>query len=157
MFRCLIVGLVIGLDAVCLASPPPELPTEQVDLEKFPLALNGFCPVTLTTERKWKRGDEKFGVLHRRRTFLFASEAEQTKFLKDPDRYTPVLTGCDIVTFVRTGRLVDGSPDHCTRFRGEVYLFADKASLEAFTENPTKFADDARQEILRQEGKKSIP
>jgi YHS domain-containing protein len=156
MTRCWIFGLV-GLSSICLASPPPEPPAAEIAPDEYPLAMKGYCPVTLAAERKWKRGDARFGALHRRRTFLFGSEAEQQKFLLDPDRYTPVLTGYDIVKFVKSGKFVDGSPAHSLTFRKQVYLFLDEGSLEAFMQNPGKFADDAHQAIERKEGRGPIP
>jgi protein disulfide-isomerase len=77
--------------------------------ESYPVAMDGYCPVTIQVARKWVKGDPRFGAIHRRRTFLFASAEEQETFLREPDRYTPVLTGYDPLRFLKTGQLVDGS------------------------------------------------
>ncbi|HEX3872459.1 MAG TPA: thioredoxin family protein, partial [Pirellulales bacterium] len=47
---------------------PPDCPR---------LGLDGFCPVTLMEKRAWTPGDARWGAIHRNRTYLFCSEAEQ--------------------------------------------------------------------------------
>ena len=127
-----------------LAAPALETPAE-VAVEAYPLALDGYCAVTLAAERTWKQGDARYGAIHRRRTFLFATQAEQEKFLADPDRYCPVLTGCDPVIYLRTGKLVDGSPKFSLTFRKQVYLFADEASLQAFQKDAHQLTEGLKQ------------
>jgi YHS domain-containing protein len=122
----------------------------------YPIAMGGFCPVTLATERKWKKGQPQFGAVHRRRTFLFTSEAEQKKFLADPDKYTPVLVGYDPVKFMQTGELIDGAAAFSLTYRKDVYLFADDASLKTFWQNPSQFTEGLRQAMLRTEGNRTL-
>ncbi len=129
-----------------LAPPPAAIASGS-----YPIAMDGFCPVTLANERKWKKGQLQFGAIHRRRTFLFASEAEQQKFLLAPDRYSPVLVGYDPVRFMQTGELVDGTATYSLTYRKQVYLFSDDASLKAFWQNPSQFTDGLRQAMTRNE------
>jgi YHS domain-containing protein/thiol-disulfide isomerase/thioredoxin len=122
----------------------------------FPIAMNGYCPVTLVTEKKWKKGLPQYGAVHRRRTFLFASEEEQKKFLADPDKYTPVFVGYDPVKFMQTGELVDGSAAYSLTYRKQVYLFADDASLKTFWQNPSQFTEGLRQAMMRTESNHTL-
>jgi len=117
----------------------------------YPVAMDGYCPVTIQVSRKWVKGDPKFGAIHRRRTFLFATADEQETFLSDPDRYTPVLTGYDPIRFLKTGELVDGSPQFALTYRREVYLFVDEDSLKTFFEKPAEYSAEIREAILRRE------
>jgi thiol-disulfide isomerase/thioredoxin/YHS domain-containing protein len=119
----------------------------------YPVAMSGYCPVTLATEKKWKKGQPQFGVMHRRRTFLFASEVEQKKFLLEPDRYSPVMTGYDPVKFMQTGELVDGNAGYSLTYRKQVYLFTDDTSLKTFWQNPAQFTEGLRQAMTQQEGR----
>ena len=122
-----------------------------------PIGLDGFCPVTLldTVARDpgdrsaWKKGDKQFGAVHRGRTYLFTSAANQQKFLANPDSYAPALSGCDPVRYAERGEFVDGrraygliTPDR------QIYLFADEASRNRFEQSPTAFTP-AIQQALR--------
>lgn len=119
----------------------------------YPVAMEGYCPVTLATERKWKKGQAQFGAVHRRRTFLFVSQAEQQKFLADPDRYSPVMVGYDPVKFLQTGELVDGRVANALTYRKQVYLFTDDAALKSFWMNPAQFTEGLRQAMSQTDGR----
>lgn len=122
----------------------------------YPIAMGGFCPVALATEKKWKKGQLQFGAVHRRRTFLFSTEADQKKFLAEPDKYTPVLVGYDPVKFMQTGELIDGSAAFSLTYRKEVYLFADDTSLKTFWQNPAQFTDGLRQAVNRTDSGRTL-
>ncbi|HPP53074.1 MAG TPA: thioredoxin domain-containing protein, partial [Thermoguttaceae bacterium] len=63
---------------------PPGLP---------PLGLEGYCPVELVEKRRWVLGTHPWGVIHQGRTYMCAGPEEQKRFLANPDRYAPVLSG----------------------------------------------------------------
>ena len=42
-------------------------------LDRHKVSLKGKCPVTLITEGRWINGDSQFGIVHRNRTYIFAS------------------------------------------------------------------------------------
>ncbi len=65
----------------------PAPPGAEPGPNSAPLALDGFCPVTLAEKHQWARGNRRFGVIHRGRTYLFAGPDEQRRFMADPDRY----------------------------------------------------------------------
>lgn len=130
----------------------PPVPAN-VATAAYPVAMEGYCPVTLATERKWKKGQAQFGAVHRRRTFLFVSQAEQQKFLADPDRYSPVMVGYDPVKFMQTGELVDGKATFSLTYRKQVYLFTDDASLKSFWTSPAQFTEGLRQAMSQTEGR----
>jgi len=119
-----------------------------------PVALDGFCPVTLietmsrTPEDRaaWKKGNVKFGAIHRGRTYLFTSAEQQQKFLADPDAYAPAFSGYDPVHYAERGELVDGkraygliTPDK------HIFLFADETALQRFRQAPTRYAGALQQ------------
>jgi YHS domain-containing protein len=143
------------------ANPPQAAPAESnpalapsmtvMAAGTYSIAMGGYCPVTLASEKKWKKGQPQFAVIHRRRTFLFASEIEQKKFLLEPDRYSPVMSGYDPVRFMQTGELVDGSPAYSLTYRKQVYLFTSDAALKTFWQNPIQFNEGLRQAMSQQE------
>jgi YHS domain-containing protein/thiol-disulfide isomerase/thioredoxin len=118
------------------SSPPPGETRAQTSTTNPPLALDGHCAVTLAEGEKWEKGNPLWGVRHRGRTYLFVSQQQKQKFLADPDRYSPVLSGYDPTRFVDYGEPVPGQRRHGMWFRGKTYLFADEDSLKRFSLNP---------------------
>lgn len=110
-----------------------------------PLAMDGYCPVTLVTMQKWTKGDIRWGAVHRGRTYLLASQADQQRFLADPDRYSPALSGYDPVRFAEARQLVDGRREFGVFFGGTYYLFADEAALVKFEGQPEGYVMVVRQ------------
>lgn len=110
-----------------------------------PLGLDGYCPVALTEAAKWTKGDVRFGAIHRGRTYLFTTQADQQKFMSNPDKYSPMLSGFDAVKFAEEGKLVDGKRQHGIVHDGQMYLFADEAALEKFCSSPNNYCGHARQ------------
>ncbi len=101
-----------------------------------PLGLEGFCPVSLTEQSKWTKGDVRYGAIHRGRTYLFVSQAEQQRFLGNPDKYSPMLSGYDPVKYLEEGVLVEGNRKHGMMHEGRMYLFADETSLQRMWNAP---------------------
>jgi YHS domain-containing protein/thiol-disulfide isomerase/thioredoxin len=119
------------------ASGRPQQPAAPVETaSQAPLGLDGFCPVTLQETRRWRRADARWGAIHRDRTYLFAGPEEQRRFLENPDRYAPMLSGYDPVRYLEQGQLVDGRRQHGVWFHNQMYLFTDETSLERFWKNP---------------------
>ena len=111
-----------------------------------PLGLDGYCPVQLSDDmnanvRRWTLGDRRWGAIHRGRTYLFSRAEYQQRFLADPDRYAPVLSGNDPGAAVEQGQAVSGYREHGVLFGGKVYLFASEASLQKFSKNPNHYAN----------------
>jgi len=113
-----------------------------------PTALDGFCAVTLAEQERWVKGDPRWGAVHRGRTYLFLSQQHQQRFLADPDRYSPVLSGYDPTRYVDRGEVVPGQRRHGMWFRGKIYLFADEDSLERFSAAPEGYAQRAHQIMM---------
>lgn len=117
------------------AAPNPAAANEA----KVTVGLEGYCPVTMLREVKKVLGSKEFGCVHRGKLYFFANQSYRDIFLKDPDRYAPVLAGYDVVIYRETGRLVEGKTEF-GGFVGQndnrvVFLFASK-------ENKLKFISD---------------
>jgi len=145
-----------------LAASSPALGDNKLPLvpasQAPPLALDGFCPVTLmetmaknpADRGAWRKGDKKYGAIHRGRTYLFVAPDTQQRFLANPDAYAPVLAGCDPVRFAERGEMVDGkraygllTPDK------RMVLFADEFSRNRFEQSPDTFTPAIQQAMLR--------
>jgi thiol-disulfide isomerase/thioredoxin len=130
-----------------------------------PVALDGFCPVTLMEvmasnpgdRAAWKKGDKRFGAIHRGRTFLFASVEQQEKFLANPDGFAPVLSGCDPVVYAERGQLVDGKRSYgLVTPEKQIVLFADEDSLNRFKQSPGQYVSAVQQAIAAAPGGGSV-
>jgi protein disulfide-isomerase len=127
-----------------------------------PIGLDGYCPVSVAPgpNQVWKKGDPRFGAVHRGRTYLFASATEQGLFLADPDAYCPVLSGADPVIFAETGKLVDGKRvfgiSVANNGRDEMYLFATEENQKRFWKDPRQFSIIAHQAMLKGETEQKL-
>lgn len=138
-------------------SPPQDVSPQHVARQQPPanppIALDGYCPVTLVeTQNTWKKADPRYGAIHRGRTYLFAGPEEQKRFLANPDYYSPVLSGYDPVRFAEGGETVDGKRKHGVFYGQQVYLFADEGSLERFWKDPQRYSEVVRQAMLQAGG-----
>jgi YHS domain-containing protein len=107
--------------------------------------MEGYCPVSLMESSHWTKGDVRFGAIHRGRTYLFASPGEQQKFLANPDRYSPMLSGYDPVAYLEQGKMVDGRRQCGIVHEGRMYLFTDEGSLQRFCDSPERYTGGVRQ------------
>jgi protein disulfide-isomerase len=107
--------------------------------------MDGYCPVSLFARSEWVLGNPSYAVKHRGRVYYCMNEEAQQAFLAAPDRFSPVLSGYDIVHFLETGELVAGKREHGCRFgvapdRERVFLFANAATRQRFNQQAVKYA-----------------
>jgi len=109
-----------------------------------PLCLDGYCAVTLVTTQKWTKADPRWGAIHRRRTYQFATEEAQKLFLSDPDRFAPVLSGYDPVVLIEHRHLEPGFRKHGVFYQEHIYLFSSEETLQRFWQAPEQYANATR-------------
>ena len=107
-----------------------------------PLALDGYCPVTVTEKMVWKKGDVRFGAIHRGRTYLFASAEEQQKFLGEPDKYSPIISGNDPVVALEKGAPAPGKREYGLMYKNRMFLFSSKESYDKFCGDSKRYAGE---------------
>jgi len=112
----------------------PETPDSSVLL-----AIGGYCPVTLTSERQWVKGDPLYTVNHRGQTYYLASAKAMSEFEEATSKYAPQLLGCDAVVLVDTDLAVPGSVKYGAFYDGQLYLFATKDNRVTFKEDPERY------------------
>jgi protein disulfide-isomerase len=117
----------------------------QVHAGNPPLALDGYCPVQLSEKERWVKGNPRWGLIHRGRTYLFAGPEEQSRFFADPDRFAPVLSGGDVVLATEQGQQVEGKREYGVWFGARVYLFSSEDSLRRFATDPYRYAQGGDQ------------
>ncbi|HPZ83251.1 MAG TPA: hypothetical protein PL064_07440, partial [Thermogutta sp.] len=94
-------------------------------------------------------GNPRWGARHEGRTYLFAGPEEQQKFLANPDRYAPVLSGMDVVQLVEATQLTEGRREHGAWFGGRVYLFSSEESYQKFSLDPYRYINALPQAVAR--------
>jgi YHS domain-containing protein len=110
------------------------------------VAMKGFCPVALhqavrgnsdASAGAWVQGNPAFAVRHRGRIYHCSSQEALETLLKSPDSFTPVLSGCDLVEFAKTGKWIDGECQFgfIEQRSGRVFLFASRANYDEFARN----------------------
>ena len=95
-------------------------------------AMDGFCAVALRTHNAWVIGSPSFAIKHRGRIYHCASEEARQLFLGQPDYYSPILSGYDIVHFCETGKLEAGRREFGCESGGHIFLFKDAQTYDAF-------------------------
>ena len=117
--------------------------------EHPPLAIDGFCVVSILEEKKWVEGDKNFGAIHLGKLYLFSNPAAQSKFLDDPARYTPALGGLDVVQFIDQRIQNEGMREFGLDHQGKLYFFSSEETLKAFFHSADTYSLRAK-EIMRQ-------
>ena len=134
-----------------LQPPLVQIPDRQPNQPK--LGLDGYCPVSLSDLNsegaKWIKGDPQYGIIHRGRIYLFAGKNQLDVFKKFPDRLAPVISGYDPVIFADRQQLVDGARELGVSYKGQVYLFSNKQSLQQFWTAPDRYATNIKAAMQR--------
>ena len=112
--------------------------------EPVPVGLDGYCPVTLCEKEQWRRGSPSYQEEYQGRRYRLAGPREQQRFRTDPERFSPVASGMDVVMALDEKRVVPGKRQHGLFFGGSVFLFANERSVEAFYKSPLRYAAYAR-------------
>lgn len=111
------------------------------------LGLDGFCPVSLSELNdgggNWVKGDPKYGIIHRGRLYFFAGQHQLNVFRKYPDKLAPIISGFDPVIFADQRQLVDGTRELGVSYKGRVFLFSNKRTLQQFWTAPERYAANA--------------
>ena len=128
-------------------SLPSEAPPARSRLDNPRPGLDGYCPVTLSgfvgKFPQWQKGNPRWGAFHRGQLYLFAGLNEQQEFLRNPDRYSPVIAGSDIVRLTKHREWTPGDRRHGVTYRSRVYLFTNEYSLQEFRKSPNFYAREA--------------
>lgn len=119
---------------------PPAGSSQRVE-PQAPVALEGYCPVSLRTINKWIKGLPSIQAVFDGQAYYFANQEGKKMFLADPAKYVPVLGGDSVVRLVKQGRRVSGNIHHATFHEGRLFLFANEEGKETFLANPSAYAD----------------
>lgn len=111
----------------------------------LPPGLNGYCPVELVENEKWVAGNRRWTATHQGRTYLLSGPEQHQRFLTNPSRYCPMLSGMDPVLVVDEDRTVFGLTEFCVVYDGRLYMFSGSYSLARFRQDPHRYASATHQ------------
>ncbi len=118
-----------------------QSPTTSRLTRSAPLALQGYCPVCITSMKKWVAGKPEFAVVYDGHTYLFPGDDQKRMFQADPAKYTPALHGDCIVCAVDMKKRVPGSVNFAQFHGDRLFLFPSEAQRKMFNADPAKYAD----------------
>ncbi len=106
-----------------------------------PLAMEGYCVVSLANGKGWVKGDKAFSTTYDGSAYLFRGAGQLDMFKANPGKYTPALGGHCVVTFVdMAGTLKPGDIRFAARYKSRYYLTDSQEHLKTFSMNPAKYA-----------------
>jgi YHS domain-containing protein/thioredoxin-related protein len=142
-----VVAAMPSISAIMAEEPASDKMTVEV-----PLALEGFCPVTLCAEEKWVSGNPAYCTMYQGHIFRFATAEALVTFARNPLTYLPVAMGEDIVLMVDRNRRVNGNRKFGAWFQGRIFLFSSQETLNAFAKQPDYYMEIAvKYETARRE------
>jgi len=135
-----VVGSVWAMAQSGSRTDPPSGSGERAQ-EQAPLALEGYCPVSVVETRKWVKGDAAHHVVHDGRTYRFAGEKGKRMFQASPAKYVPALGGDCVVALVKMGKRVPGNIRHAALHDGRLFLFSNADAQKIFRAEPATYAN----------------
>jgi YHS domain-containing protein/thiol-disulfide isomerase/thioredoxin len=127
-------------DTMKPATAPQDGSTSPRTKEEPNLALSGYCPVSLVSDRRLVAGLGEHTIAHDGRIYRFANAERCEQFRKDPDRFIPVNRGDCPVTQVDRGAPQPGSPRWGLLYQGRLFVFANEESRRQFLSDPDRYA-----------------
>jgi YHS domain-containing protein len=104
------------------------------------LALSGYCPVSLISDRKLVPGQAEYTIQHEGRMYRFASNVMVNLFRKDPERYIPVNGGQCPVAQTDRQKPQAGDPRWGVLYEGRLFLCATEEDRKRFLNTPERYA-----------------
>ena len=104
------------------------------------VALSGFCPVTLVSDKRLVPGQAEYTVTHEGRLYRFASLVTFNLFSRDPQRYVPVNNGNCPVAQLDRGTMHPGDPKYGVLYQGRLFLCASDSDRKRFLQEPVRYA-----------------
>jgi hypothetical protein len=136
---------VANLPVVLLASAmevgtPPRTAEPDREQDKHPVALSGYCPVSLVDSHRLVLGSSVSSLVHEGTLYRFTDDSKRRAFQDNPGRYVPVNRGRCPVSGVDRAEVVAGDPHFGVVCRERLYLCASREDRGRFLQNPERYA-----------------
>jgi YHS domain-containing protein len=112
----------------------------QANKKEQEVALSGFCPVSLVSDKRLVQGQAEYTVAHEGRLYRFANLISFNLFRRDPERYAPVNGGNCPVAQIDRRSTEPGDPRFGALFEGRLFLCATEADRQRFLREPARYA-----------------
>lgn len=100
------------------------------------VGLGGFSPVSLRSEKAWKKGSKDHVAHHGGVDYYLSSAAQVADFEADPEAYIPKFHGCDLVRLRHNNEVKTGAIEYGAFYDGAMYFFASTSNRDRFQKNP---------------------
>ena len=107
--------------------------------QQAPLALEGYCPVSILDMHQWVKGYPAYREVYDGRTYLFANEQGKRMFQANPAKYVPALGGDCVVALVKMGKRVPGDIRLAAFHDGRLFLFSNENAKKMFLAEPATY------------------
>ena len=119
-WKNVVVAILISAAGVAAADSKPAVNRGSGDV-----AMRGYDPVSYVVAGTPLKGDPKFEYRWKDALWRFASSANRTRFIKDPERYAPQFGGYCAWAISR-GYTADADPEAWRIIDGRLYLIYSK-------------------------------
>lgn len=109
--------------------------------DSSPVALQGYCPVSMISRAVLIAGEESESLEFKGRRYVFSSKREREMFQANPDRFLPAENGSCVVTWAEEKRWSSGRIEYPALYGEHVYLFSDEAHRQKFLLDPERYVD----------------
>jgi YHS domain-containing protein len=106
-----------------------------------PLALDGYCPVSMFKKSELIRGAEDQCCVYKDKRYQFISAAERESFIQNPKRFLPSEDGLCVVTWAEDHRRLPGSIEFPAMFGDYLFLFGNDQARQRFLADPERYVD----------------
>lgn len=116
-----ILVILLGVFSLVSAQNASER-VKHFNLEKG-IAISGYDPVAYFVANQAIEGKDKFATTYKGATYLFFSELNQHKFIKNPTKYEPQYGGWCAYAMGDESKKVEVDPETFKVIDGKLYLF----------------------------------
>ena len=98
------------------------------------VGVNGYDLITYHTEKRPLRGNGNYVAVHNEVTYLFSSEDNKNKFIKDPEKYLPAYGGW-CAFGVAVGKKFSADPEVWQIVDGKLYMNLDPGIYQIWSKD----------------------
>lgn len=107
------------------------------------VGLGGFSPVSLRSQRAWKKGDQMYVATHDEVDYYLTSPEQMAEFEANPTAFIPKFHGCDLVRLRHDNEVKTGAIEFGAFYDGDMYFFATTSNRDRFQKNPDWYLQGA--------------
>ncbi len=108
---------------VAISHSQTSAKTQEYNISKSHLAIDGYDPVAYFTNRKAVKGNKQHQLCHQGVVYYFSSAANKSAFEGNPAKYEPQYGGWCAYAMGATGEKVEIDPETFKITDGKLFLF----------------------------------